>query len=92
MTTKFDLIKCLNNYFLLCSPKQMTEEEFSKECYRCGRRIDKPGEHIWRWKTFYYGLDLVMTLDTTSLRIERSHRVDSEQILANHKEHRILIK
>ncbi|TGZ45850.1 Protein germ cell-less [Temnothorax longispinosus] len=73
-------------------PAQMTEEEFSKECFRCGRCVEKPGEHIWRWKAFHYGLDLLMTLDTTSLRIERNHRLDSEHIKANHKEHKILIK
>ncbi|XP_012054385.1 PREDICTED: protein germ cell-less [Atta cephalotes] len=73
-------------------PVQMTEEEFSKECYRCGRCVEKPGEHIWRWKAFHYGLDLLMTLDTTNLRIERNHRIDCEHIKANHKEHKILIK
>ncbi|KYN04449.1 Protein germ cell-less [Cyphomyrmex costatus] len=73
-------------------PVQMTQEEFSKECFRCGRCIEKPGEHIWRWKAFHYGLDLLMTLDTTSLRIERNHRIDCEHIKANHKEHKILIK
>ncbi|XP_024886625.1 protein germ cell-less-like [Temnothorax curvispinosus] len=73
-------------------PAQMTEEEFSKECFRCGRCVEKPGEHIWRWKAFHYGLDLLMTLDTTSLRIERNHRLDCEHIKANHKEHKILIK
>ncbi|KAL6440528.1 hypothetical protein ACFW04_003204 [Cataglyphis niger] len=73
-------------------PVQMTEEEFSKECFRCGRCIEKPGEHTWRWKAFHYGLDLVMTVDTTSLRIMRNHRADTEHIKANHKEHKILIK
>ncbi|XP_039308354.1 protein germ cell-less [Solenopsis invicta] len=73
-------------------PAKMTEEEFSKECFRCGRCVEKPGEHIWRWKAFHYGLDLLMTLDTTSLRIERNHRLDCEHIKANHKEHKILIK
>lgn len=73
-------------------PVQMTEEEFSKECFRCGRCVEKPGEHIWRWKAFHYGLDLLMTLDTSSLRIERNHRIDCEHIKANHKEHKILIK
>ncbi|XP_020280911.1 protein germ cell-less isoform X2 [Pseudomyrmex gracilis] len=73
-------------------PEQMTEEEFSKECFRCGRCVEKPGEHIWRWKAFHYGLDLLMSLDNTTLRIERNHRVDSEHIKANHKEHKILIK
>lgn len=76
----------------MCSPVQMTEVEFSKECYRCGRCVEKPGEHIWRWKAFHYGLDLLMSLDTTSLRIERNHRLDCEHIKANHKEHKILIK
>ncbi|XP_012538133.1 protein germ cell-less [Monomorium pharaonis] len=73
-------------------PGKMTEEEFAKECFRCGRCVEKPGEHIWRWKAFHYGLDLLMTLDTTSLRIERNHRLDCEHIKANHKEHKILIK
>lgn len=73
-------------------PMRMTEEEFSKECFRCGRCVEKPGEHVWRWKAFHYGLDLLMTLDTTSLRIERNHRIDCDHIKANHKEHKILIK
>ncbi|KAH0945205.1 hypothetical protein HN011_010739 [Eciton burchellii] len=76
-------------------PVQMTEEEFFKECFRCGRLIKTSGEHIWRWKAFHYGLDLLMTIDMTGLRIERNHRLDSDYgqyIKANHKEHKVLMK
>ncbi|TGZ37099.1 Protein germ cell-less, partial [Temnothorax longispinosus] len=64
-------------------PAQMTEKEFSKECFRCGRCVEKPSEYIWRWKAFHYGLDLLMTLDTTSLRIKRNHRLDFCLFLLN---------
>jgi len=83
------------HYFRICSPVQMTEEEFFKECFRCGRLIKTSGEHIWRWKAFHYGLDLLMTIDMTGLRIERNHRLDSDYgqyIKANHKEHKVLMK
>lgn len=69
----------------------MTDEEFSKECFRCGRCIEKPGEHVWRWRAFHYGLDLLMAMDTTTFYIERSNKMDSH-IKANHKEHNIMLK
>ncbi|XP_014473350.1 PREDICTED: protein germ cell-less [Dinoponera quadriceps] len=73
-------------------PVQMTEEEFFRECFRCGRCIEKPGEHVWRWRAFHYGLDLVMAMDMTTFYIERSNRMDSKHIKANHKEHNIILK
>lgn len=70
----------------------MSNEEFAKECFRCGRCIDKPGEHIWRWTAFHFGLDLVVYLDTTSLRIRRNFRMDVDHITANHSKRNIIIK
>ncbi|XP_011307946.1 protein germ cell-less isoform X1 [Fopius arisanus] len=73
-------------------PKEMTEEEFFKECFRCGRCVEKPGEHIWRWTAFHFGLDLVVYLDTTSLRIRRNHRLDTDHITINQRKRNIIIK
>ncbi|KAK0182164.1 hypothetical protein PV327_000327 [Microctonus hyperodae] len=73
-------------------PEQMTNEEFAKECFRCGRCIDQPGEHIWRWTAFHFGLDLVVYLDTTSLRIRRNFRIDVDHITANHSKRSIIVK
>ncbi|XP_034935796.1 protein germ cell-less isoform X2 [Chelonus insularis] len=73
-------------------PRKMTEEEFAKECFRCGRCVEKPGDHLWRWTAFHFGLDLVVYLDITSLRIRRNHRIDVDHITANHSKRNIIIK
>lgn len=75
-----------------CGPKHMSEEDFARECFRCGRCVDHPAEHIWRWTAFQYGLDLVVCLDSHILKIRRNHRVDYERIEANHGKHNIIIK
>ncbi|XP_074104228.1 germ cell-less isoform X2 [Cotesia typhae] len=75
-----------------CGPKQMDEEEFAQECFRCGRCIEKPGEHIWRWTAFQFGLDLVVYLDTSSLGIRRNNRTDANHISANHSKRNIIIR
>ena len=69
----------------------MNEDDFAKECFRCGRCIEIPGENIWRWTAFHFGLDLIISLDTTSLRFTRFHK-PSEHIKANHNEHNIILK
>ncbi|XP_033225287.1 protein germ cell-less isoform X3 [Belonocnema kinseyi] len=73
-------------------PKQMSDEQFSRECFRCGRCVERPGEHVWRWTAFHFGLDLVVYLDTTTLRIKRNHRLDTDHIKANHTLHNILLQ
>ncbi|XP_043480223.1 protein germ cell-less [Leptopilina heterotoma] len=73
-------------------PKSISDEEFSKECFRCGRCVDRPGEHVWRWTAFHFGLDLVVYLDTTSLKIKRNHRLDTDNIKANHSLHNIILR
>lgn len=70
----------------------MNEEEFAEECFRCGRCIEKAGEHIWRWTAFQFGLDLVVYLDTTSLGIRRNNRMDANHISANHSKRNIIIR
>ncbi|XP_046424555.1 protein germ cell-less isoform X1 [Neodiprion virginianus] len=73
-------------------PRQMSEEEFSRECFRCGRCVEKGGEHIWRWTAFHFGLDLVASLDTTTLRLKRNHRIETEHIQSNHAKHNVIVK
>lgn len=73
-------------------PKHVTEEVFSRECFRCGRCVEKPGEHIWRWTAFHFGLDLVVALDTTTLRIKRYHKLDTDHIKVNHSKHNVILK
>ncbi|XP_015606242.1 protein germ cell-less isoform X2 [Cephus cinctus] len=73
-------------------PKQMSEEEFAKECFRCGRCVQKAGEHVWRWTAFHFGLDLVAYLDTTTFRIRRNNKLDTDHIKANHSKHNIIIR
>lgn len=75
-----------------CGPKQMSEEEFSRECFRCGRCVEKGGEHVWRWTAFHFGLDLVASLDTTTLRLKRNHRMDTDHVQSNHSKHNVIVK
>lgn len=70
----------------------MSEEEFSRECFRCGRCVEKGGEHIWRWTAFHFGLDLVASLDSTTLRLKRNHRIDTEHIQSNQPKHNVIVK
>ncbi|KAF7990955.1 hypothetical protein HCN44_000760 [Aphidius gifuensis] len=72
--------------------KKMSELEFSNECFRCGRCVDKPSEHIWRWTAFLFGLDLVVYLDTTTLRIRRNHRLDTDHITINQRKRNVMIR
>ncbi|KAJ8675027.1 hypothetical protein QAD02_010813 [Eretmocerus hayati] len=73
-------------------PKYMEDQEFSRECFRCARCVDKAGEHVWRWTAFHFGLDLVVSLDSTTLRIKRYNRTETEHIKANHSKHNVIIR
>lgn len=70
----------------------MSETDFSKECFRCGRCVEKPGEHIWRWTAFLFGLDLVVSLDATTLRIRRNYKLDTDHITINQRKRNIIIR
>lgn len=70
----------------------MEEQEFSRECFRCARQIQNPGDHVWRWAAFHFGLDLIVNLDETTLRFKRFNRAESEHIKANHSKHHIILK
>ncbi|OXU32077.1 hypothetical protein TSAR_004851 [Trichomalopsis sarcophagae] len=73
-------------------PKSLSEETFARECFRCARCVEIPGEHVWRWTAFHFGLDLIVNLDLTVLRFKRYSRLDSEHITANHNKHHIVVR
>ncbi|GLG96519.1 Protein germ cell-less [Gryllus bimaculatus] len=62
--------------------KELTFEEFSADCLRCGRVIHNETEHVWRWTGFNFGLDLVWTCDGRVLKVKRNQRSDSEVMLS----------
>lgn len=85
-------INSMRHFCLCCRPRSLSEEVFARECFRCARCVDTPGEHVWRWTAFHFGLDLVVNLDLTVLRFKRYSRLDSEHITANHNKHHILLR
>ncbi|XP_014219919.1 protein germ cell-less isoform X2 [Copidosoma floridanum] len=73
-------------------PRAVNEQDFANECFRCARCVERPGEHLWRWTAFHYGLDLVVTLDATTLKFKRYNKIDSGQIKANHDKHYVMLR
>uniref|UniRef100_A0A182WEH6 BTB domain-containing protein n=1 Tax=Anopheles minimus TaxID=112268 RepID=A0A182WEH6_9DIPT len=55
---------------------------FLASCIRCGRILNENVLHKWRWTGFHFGLDLLLSSDTRSLRIRRHHRTEHERLLS----------
>lgn len=63
-------------------PKSIENDEFCRDCVRCGRTLVNAGEHVWRWTGFNMGLDLIWSCSTRTLRVKRNHRTEHEVMLS----------
>lgn len=62
--------------------KELTYDEFSGDCLRCGRVLLNESEHVWRWTGYNFGLDFVWSCDGRVLKVKRNQRSDSEVMLS----------
>lgn len=75
----------------------MTEDEFNRNCLRCGRTLNSTNssgqQHMWRWTGFNMGVDLIVTFDNWNLSMKRSlgstGTHEHEALLSNHKKRHI---
>lgn len=42
----------------------VTEQEFDKLAFRCGRILDSDMQYCWRWTGFTYGVDIIVTYNS----------------------------
>ncbi|PNF30590.1 hypothetical protein B7P43_G06130 [Cryptotermes secundus] len=73
-------------------PKSMGNEEFCRDCVRCGRTLVNAGEHVWRWTGFNMGLDLIWSCSTHTLRVKRNHHTEHEVMLSMQSRRHILCR
>lgn len=59
-------------------PKSVTEEEFDKSCLRCGRILMSDVQHIWRWTGYNFGVDLIVTYQSRSIKFRRNDRSEPD--------------
>ncbi|KAF7275110.1 hypothetical protein GWI33_012176 [Rhynchophorus ferrugineus] len=62
-------------------PHDISDDQFLKDCLRCGRVIKSKDRHVWRWTGFHFGIDLLMISDESKLSIKRNQRAESENVL-----------
>lgn len=66
------------------------ENEFLKNCYRCGRIISSGDALSWRWSGFSFGIDLVWSVSDNVVSLRR-HRTQLE-FANNNLPHHIVLK
>ncbi|XP_075551289.1 germ cell-less isoform X1 [Dermacentor variabilis] len=64
-------------------PKNIAEEEFDKCCLRCGRILMTDVQHIWRWTGYNFGVDLIVTYQTRTIKFRRNDRSEPEVLRSN---------
>lgn len=59
-------------------PKKVTEEDFKKDCVRCGRVLNTDTQHSWRWTGFNFGFDVVIFYSRGFFKLRRYLKMESE--------------
>lgn len=72
--------------------RSIDDEVFDTNCVRCGRVLNEPGYHKWRWTGFHFGLDLILIADGRVFSIRRLHRNEHERLLSLQNKLRILVR
>ncbi|GIY14802.1 germ cell-less protein-like 1 [Caerostris extrusa] len=67
-------------------PKQVSEEDFNRDCVRCGRVLQTDSQHGWRWTGFNFGFDIVITYKSGCFKLQRYQINDSDTnlVFQNH--------
>ncbi|XP_067008338.1 protein germ cell-less [Anabrus simplex] len=73
-------------------PEIMELDDFKAECLRCGRVLANDGQHIWRWTGYCFGIDLVWSYDSGTLKVKRSHRTEQEMMLSMQQRRHFLMR
>ncbi|GFX11355.1 germ cell-less protein-like 1 [Trichonephila clavipes] len=61
-------------------PKQVSEEDFNRDCLRCGRVLQVDVQHSWRWTGFNFGFDIVITYKDGCFKLRRFQTSDTESL------------
>lgn len=80
--TSYFICYCSIKRAIFFRPKSIENDEFCRDCVRCGRTLVNAGEHVWRWTGFNMGLDLIWSCSTRTLRVKRNHRTEHEVMLS----------
>ncbi|GFT50732.1 germ cell-less protein-like 2 [Nephila pilipes] len=59
-------------------PKQVSEEDFNRDCLRCGRVLQADIQHSWRWTGFNFGFDIVITYKNGCFKLRRFQTSETE--------------
>lgn len=59
-------------------PKQVSEEDFNRDCLRCGRVLQADIQHSWRWTGFNFGFDIVITYKDGCFKLRRFQTSETE--------------
>ncbi|GFR01035.1 germ cell-less protein-like 1, partial [Trichonephila clavata] len=59
-------------------PKQVSEEDFNRDCLRCGRVLQADVQHSWRWTGFNFGFDIVITYKDGCFKLRRFQTSDTD--------------
>ncbi|GBM72142.1 Protein germ cell-less [Araneus ventricosus] len=59
-------------------PKQVSEEDFNRDCVRCGRVLQTDTQHSWRWTGFNFGFDIVISYKNGCFKLRRFQTSESE--------------
>ncbi|KAK2709599.1 germ cell-less protein-like 1 [Artemia franciscana] len=74
-------------------PTELDEEDFFKNCLRCGRLLQTDSQHMWRWTGYNFGLDLVMSYDKGGIiKIKRNARSDNSMSLSQQRTRNIMYR
>jgi BTB/POZ domain-containing protein 13 len=72
--------------------KSMENDEFCRDCVRCGRTLVNAGIHIWSWILFNMRPDLIWSCDTHTLRVKRNPQKQNEAMLSMQTERHVLCR
>ncbi|KFM74516.1 Germ cell-less protein-like 1, partial [Stegodyphus mimosarum] len=59
-------------------PNQVSDEEFMKDCVRCGRVLNTDTQHSWRWTGFNFGFDIVIFYARGTFKLRRYLKTENE--------------
>ncbi|XP_054706473.1 protein germ cell-less-like [Uloborus diversus] len=59
-------------------PRQATDEEFKRDCVRCGRILKTDTQHSWRWTGFSFGFDVVIYYSNGAFKLHRFFKTDGD--------------
>ncbi|KAG8189166.1 hypothetical protein JTE90_018458 [Oedothorax gibbosus] len=59
-------------------PSHVSEEDFKRDCVRCGRILHTDTQHSWRWTGYNFGFDIVLCYARGCFKLKRFQKAESE--------------